>query len=80
MMNLQKHNELCEKMGNYEAIIYENSSDFLKDVFGDDVRAVAQAIVYGSYKLVDEYVTIDVYGHLQSYSSLERALKENCID
>lgn len=48
-----------------------NDEDFFDTFYSDRPHEVARAIHFGAYNYMDEYVTLDVYGNLVSYSDYE---------
>lgn len=72
---LSIHNEYCMENGSYDCIVDKNSDEFLEMNFSS-LRDLARAICFGKYKYNDPYVRINVYGNIESYSSLNRVLEE----
>ena len=64
---LDYYNRYCNYNNDPNSIIYLNDDEFLENVFGGDVSAVA-------------YVKFDGYGNLQSYNGLQAALEDNFVD
>ena len=48
-----------------------NDKDFFDTFYGDRPMEVARAVHFGDYNYMDEYVAIDGYGNLVSYSDYE---------
>lgn len=74
---LQLYNDFCRNNNDYDNVIYENDEYFLRDMFGDDVNAVAKAVSCGEYECNHSYVKCDGHGNLKSYPDLEDALDDN---
>ena len=48
--------------------VWENGEDFFEMMYPDNGYEVARAVQFGDYNFMDEFVTIDAYGNLLSYS------------
>ena len=54
---------------------YENDEDFFNTFFYNNPMESVRASFYGDYRYMDEYVKINVYGNLVSYSLYEIRLE-----
>ena len=76
--------ELIQEANNWDGSLddycyYENDKENLQMLFGDDLEELARAISYGEYYYRNEYIKLDAYGNLFSYSDyeMENELLEN---
>lgn len=51
--------------------MWENDRDFFDVFYSGEPMEVARAVQFGEYDYRDEYVTINAYGNLKSYSDYE---------
>lgn len=69
MIMVQEVNSWDGSLDNLE--VWENGDDFFEMMYPDSAYEVARAIHFGDYNFMHEFVTIDVYGNLLSYSEWE---------
>ena len=69
MIMVQEVNSWDGSLDNLE--VWENGEDFFEMMYPDSAYEVARAIHFGDYNFMHEFVTIDVYGKLLSYSEWE---------
>ncbi len=64
---VQLNNEYCEAIDSMDSMIYSNDDDFLETYFIKP-SDLARAICYGDYRYMDNWVTFNGYGNLESFS------------
>ena len=69
MIMVQEVNSWDGSLGSIE--VWENGDDFFEMMYPDNAYEVARAIHFGDYNFMHEFVTIDGYGNLLSYSEWE---------
>ena len=69
MIMVQEVNSWDGSLDNLE--VWENGDDFFEMMYPDSAYELARAIHFGYYNFMHEFVTIDVYGNLLSYSEWE---------
>lgn len=62
-------NARCDDMGT--SIIYRNDEDFFSTYYSNNIMELVRAISYGDYKFDNEYVIIDNYSNLTTYTEDE---------
>lgn len=80
-------NQYCENISDFENSIMSNDEDFFQTYFSDDIMECVRAVCYGEYNYTDDYVRINAYGNLISYTDRNirslivlSELAENIID
>jgi hypothetical protein len=63
---VQLNNEYCEAINGMDSMIYSNDDDFLDESFNTKAD-LARAITYGDYRYMDNWVTFNGYGNLESF-------------
>jgi hypothetical protein len=61
------NNEYCESTNSMDSYIYSNEDDFLETYFIKP-SDLARAICYGDYRYMDNWVTFNGYGNLESFA------------
>lgn len=64
---VQLNNEYCESINAMDSFIYSNDDDFLETYFIKP-SDLARAICYGDYRYMDNWVTFNGYGNLESFA------------
>jgi hypothetical protein len=64
------NNEYCESINGMDSMIYSNDDNFLEDYFNSK-SDLARAISYGDYRYMDNWVTFNGYGNLESFNYMD---------
>jgi hypothetical protein len=64
------NNEYCESINGMDSFIYSNDDNFLEDYFNTK-SDLARAIFYGDYRYMDNWVTFNGYGNLESFNYMD---------
>jgi hypothetical protein len=64
------NNEYCESINGMDSMIYSNDDNFLEDYFNSK-SDLARAITYGDYRYMDNWVTFNGYGNLESFNYMD---------
>lgn len=67
---VQLNNEYCEAINGTDSFIYSNDDDFLEDYFNTK-SDLARAIFYGDFRYMDNWVTFNGYGNLESFQYMD---------
>lgn len=67
---VQLNNEYCEAINSMDSFIYSNDDDFLEDYFKTKAE-LAKAITYGDFRYMDNWVTFNGYGNLESFQYID---------
>ena len=67
---VQLNNEYCESINGMDSYIYQNDEDFLETYFNTKTD-LARAICYGDFRFMDQYVTFNGYGNLESFQYMD---------
>lgn len=86
-LTLDEKIEMLNQINGYNGMFdyleyWENDEDFFNIYYGNNPMNAVRATFYGNYRYYDEYVTINVYGNIESYDkwTIEEKINDELDD